>query len=137
MTRANIKITMTTFTRLDLRRSYNIDVMKLIVKSSESCKWNPYEKYTIVMLSSCNENFINVIELYFYLNAIYRFRGGSSRGGPSRGGFDRGGRGTGGGRGGPTKRGGGPPSSSGPSKRPRFDQPSSQPSNGYATQPPR
>jgi len=78
-----------------------------------------------------------VIELYFYSNAIYRFRGGSSRGGPSRGGFDRGGRGTGGGRGGPTKRGGGPPSSSGPSKRPRFDQPSSQPSNGYATQPPR
>ncbi|KAG5318880.1 MOS1T transposase, partial [Pseudoatta argentina] len=63
-------------------------------------------------------------------------RGGSSRGGPSRGGFDRGGRGTGGGRVSPTIRGGGPPSSSGPSKRRRFDQPSSQPSNGYATQPP-
>ncbi|XP_012230333.1 PE-PGRS family protein PE_PGRS16 isoform X1 [Linepithema humile] len=63
-------------------------------------------------------------------------RGGSGRGGPSRGGGfgDRGLRGPlGSGRGGPTKRGG-PPSSSGPSKRPRFDQPSSQPSNGYATQ---
>lgn len=76
--------------------------------------------------------------LHFYLNAIYCFRG-SSRGGPGGrvGGFvDRGGRGMGGGRGGPTKRGV-PPSGSGPSKRPRFDQSSSQPSNGYATQPPK
>lgn len=73
------------------------------------------------------------------MKCLYCFRGGSGRGGPSgRGGFnDRGGRGLGGSRGGPTKRGGGPPSSNGPSKRPRFDQPSSQPSNGYATQPPR
>lgn len=70
---------------------------------------------------------------------MYYFRGGSGRGGPSRGGgfSDRGGRGLGGGRGGPTKRGGGPPNSSGPLKRPRFDQPSSQSSNGYATQAPR
>ena len=123
---------MITFTQFDLHLSYNIDVMKLV---KSSCV-NEIHMKNIVILSSCNENFVNVIELYFYSNAIYRFRGGSSRGGPSRGGFDRG-RGTGGGRGGPTKRGGGPPSSSGPSKRPRFDQPSSQPSNGYATQPPR
>lgn len=76
---------------------------------------------------------LGAIQLY---DVSIMYRGGASRGGPGgRGGFNDRGRGMGGGRGGPTKRGGGPPSSNGPSKRPRFDQPSSQPSNGYATQP--